>query len=355
MNNRTKRAFTLVELLVVIAIIGILIALLLPAIQAAREAARRVSCINNLSQLGIAVANYQSAHGVLPSGTVNATGPIQNLPQGYHMDWVVQLLPFLDEQATFSHIDFSTGVYHKNNAPVRQIGFAVLACPSYSGEISTGDSYVCNYAGVHHDLEAPIDKDNHGVFFLNSAVRAKDILDGAANTFFVGEKLGSSQDLGWMSGTRATLRNTGTPLDLSGVNVPQNQQGGQATDDEDAPENVVGYTWVDPNAEPDSAKNSEDEEADELDESAASPESMHSDEDHFVDVIAVKRKTPIPVPLRVGGFGSEHPGVVNFLFGDGAVHSIWKEISFDVYQQLGHRADGKLLKSGPTRIDGGYW
>ncbi len=354
MNNQTKRAFTLVELLVVIAIIGILIALLLPAIQAAREAARRVSCINNLSQLGIAVANYQSAHGVLPSGTVNATGPIQNLPQGYHMDWVVQLLPFLDEQATFSHIDFSTGVYHKNNAPVRQIGFAVLACPSYSGENSTGDSYVCNYAGVHHDLEAPIDKDNHGVFFLNSAVRAKDILDGAANTFFVGEKLGSSQDLGWMSGTRATLRNTGTPLDLSGVNVPQNQQGGQATDDEDTPENVVGYTWVDPNAE-DSRETSEGEDTDGFGPSDTSLGGMYPHEDRFLEIIPVKPQNQTPVPLRVGGFGSDHPGVVNFLFGDGAVRSISKEIRFDVYQQLGHRADGKLLKSGPTRIDGGYW
>ena len=89
------RGFTLVELLVVITIIGILIALLLPAVQAAREAARRASCLNNLTQIGVALENYQSAHGVLPPGTVDKQGPIHNVPQGYHMGWLVQLLPYL--------------------------------------------------------------------------------------------------------------------------------------------------------------------------------------------------------------------------------------------------------------------
>ncbi len=89
-NFRRRTAFTLIELLVVIAIISVLIALLLPAVQAAREAARRVQCVNNLMQLGIALHNYESSYEVLPPGSVNPTGPILNVPKGYHFSWMVQ-------------------------------------------------------------------------------------------------------------------------------------------------------------------------------------------------------------------------------------------------------------------------
>src|SRR5512136_477151 len=101
MRYKKNRAFTLVELLVVIAIIGILIALLLPAVQAAREAARRSSCLNNLTQLGLAVQNYEMARRTYPPGTINETGPIVNQPTGYHMSWLVQILPYMEEGNVF--------------------------------------------------------------------------------------------------------------------------------------------------------------------------------------------------------------------------------------------------------------
>ena len=313
MNARDRHGFTLIELLVVIAIIGILIALLLPAIQAAREAARRATCMTNLTQLGIALQNYQAAHEVLPPGTIDPQGPIRSVPKGYHMGWMVQLLPYVEETVTFKNIDFSVGVYDKKNAPARDIGIALFRCPSYGGPGGlegedpeaeaedafdpmgpTYDSYIAwlsNYAGCHHDVEAPIDEDNHGVFFLNSHVSSKDITDGATHTIFLGEKLGSGQDLGWMSGTRATLRNTGTAIGMTG-------------EDE-------GLADIEP----------------------------------AVGAAAEKAS------LEVGGFGSDHPQVSNFLFGDGAVHSISADISPALLQQLGHRADGKLLTGGPTRND----
>jgi len=297
MRQPRRRAFTLVELLVVIAIIGILIALLLPAIQAAREAARRTSCRNNLVQLGIAMHNYASAQECLPPGTTEPAGPVRNVPQGNHLGWLVALLPYLEEGVAFGAIDPSAGAYGPKNAAVRELPISVFICPSYIGasvieeesksdggetpaaEVSTARA-ISSYAGCHHDVEAPIDADNHGVLYLNSAVRLDAVSDGLTHTIFIGEKLGDDFDLGWMSGTRATLRNTGAQINAEGGDEP------------------AAGTGAD---------------------------------------------------LQVGGFGSAHAGGAQFVMGDGAVHFISEMIDQGVFQQLGHRADGKLLKGGPTR------
>jgi len=295
MYTRRRFGFTLIELLVVIAIIGILIALLLPAIQACREAARRITCVNNLTQLGVALQHYQAAHEVLPPGTIDQKGPIRSVPKGYHMGWLVQLLPYVEEGVTFKNVDFSVGVYDKKNGPVRGLGIALFRCPSYSGaRVAPPEeplTSVSNYAGCHHDVEAPIDQDNHGVLFLNSHISSRDITDGTTHTIFLGEKLGGRWDLGWMSGTRATLRNTGGPIGATG------EDGGPGWDEAEKP-------------------------------GAAGDGKAQ---------------------LYVGGFASEHPAVSNFLFGDGAVHSLSDSTTPAVLQQLGHRADGKLLTEGPTR------
>src|SRR3954463_16266498 len=102
--KRRSAAFTLIELLVVIAIIGILIALLLPAVQAAREAARRVSCKNNLAQISIAIQNYENANEMLPPGVLDPMSPIQNLQVGQHHGWMIHLLPYLEQQNAHSQV-----------------------------------------------------------------------------------------------------------------------------------------------------------------------------------------------------------------------------------------------------------
>jgi len=325
----TRRAFTLIELLVVIVIIGILIGLLLPAIQSAREAARRASCASNMSQLGIALGNYESAHGSFPPGVTNSSGPVRSLPEESHMGWTTRILPYMDERVTFKAIDFSAGVYDKENATVRLVGLAWLTCPSYGGEEphATGENgYVeeelaedsppdpyydlgywdkrlgfSNYAGCHNDTETPIDADNNGVFFLNSRIRLADITDGASHTIFVAEKMAGARDLGWMSGTRATLRNTGTPIDV--------------TPEEELPEVFCETVLA----------------------SQQATDSQAEDGRKIAD------------DLVVGGFSSDHISVVNFLFGDGSVRSVTLDFDPELIEQLGSRNDGKLLTGGPTR------
>ncbi|HEV3168227.1 MAG TPA: DUF1559 domain-containing protein [Isosphaeraceae bacterium] len=206
-TKRRRAGFTLIELLVVIAIISVLVALLLPAVQSCREAARRISCTNNLMQLSLALKNYEASHEVLPPGVVNPTGPIKNQPRGYHVSWLVQLLPFVEQRTTFNELNFSVGVYHSSNMSVRALHLSYFLCPSDSFPV-VKDLGFSNYAGCHHDAEAPIADDNNGVFFLNSQIRFEDIPDGTSNTIFIGEKR-LKGDLGWVSGTRSTLRNTG--------------------------------------------------------------------------------------------------------------------------------------------------
>lgn len=283
MNSKYRSGFTLVELLVVIAIIGVLVALLLPAVQAAREAARRMSCSNNLSQLVFALQNYNSTYDSYPSGTQEPKGPIVNAPQGFHHNWLTQLLPYMEEQNTYNHVDFSVGVYDPKNDPVRALRIRTFICPS---EGRQNELAVSNYAGLHHDLDQPIDANNNGVLFLNSSVRYEDIKDGSSQTIVLGERLSDlQQDLGWMSGTRSTLRNTGSPINSTLQTLRRQGRGGFVSLDEPGTE----------------------------------------------------------VASVVGGFGSHHPGGAQFAMGDGHVEFLSQTISIEVYQQLGHRADGKLL------------
>jgi prepilin-type N-terminal cleavage/methylation domain-containing protein len=321
-----RRAFTLVELLVVIAIIGVLVALLLPAIQASREAARRASCMNTQRQLIVALHHYEFAQEHFPSGVVNDAGPVRNLPEGNHMSWITQILPELDEPARYRQIDFSVGAYHKRNNAMRQTIIGLLRCPSDPGP----DAPVSCYAGVYHHVEAPIDANNRGVLFLNSHIKFEDITDGASYTLMVGEKIPSgAADLGWMSGTSATLRNTGTQ-----INIELQYIGGRTPLQRDALPDWYGPTAAEQTAVEAEPAGPAAETAAPADLEAQGP----------IDPYIAKGGDPNN-PLHVGGFGSHHSGGVEFAYADGSVSFLSESIAPDLFESLGCRNDGQITAS----------
>jgi prepilin-type N-terminal cleavage/methylation domain-containing protein/prepilin-type processing-associated H-X9-DG protein len=285
-TRRERSAFTLVELLVVIAIIGVLVSLLLPAVQAAREAGRRCSCINNMSQLGIALHGYDFHHESLPPGVTNPDGPIRSEPEGIEVSWIVHTLPYMEQSNLWRNFDQTQGAYAPENAEVRAAALEVLICPSFAGSYRNEAQTAArsNYAGCHHDVEAPIADDNHGLLFLNSRIRFADMLDGSSQTILLSETRSEDDELGWVSGTRATLRNTGS--------------------------------FEPPRPRPRAGE---------------------------VQPVAEEPKPS----TYVGGFGSFHSGgVINTVFADGSIHTIREDIDPQVFLQLGHRADGQILKEG---------
>lgn len=360
-NQRRRIAFTLVELLVVIAIIGILVGLLLPAVQAAREAARRCQCSNNIAQLGLAVHHFEFNREYLPAGVTHNKGPIRNEPIGQHLSWTVSVLPYLEQHNTFEKTDQKLGAYAIENFEAARARLPMLQCPSNSYGPNPEENGTCHYAGCHHDVEAPIDADNNGILFLNSRLRYSEILDGGSNTILIGEKLVDDAELGWLSGTRATLRNTGsmsqpprTPRPR--INMPTYEDMDMETELEAGMEEQVPPGDSDQSTVP----------IDAISPAVIPPEVIPSTENPsngIPSAVSPSVKSPTPadvkpstddaVPanplgaklaelLRVGGFGSYHTGGANFVFADGSVRFISQSIDVELYRNLGHRKDGEI-------------
>jgi prepilin-type N-terminal cleavage/methylation domain-containing protein/prepilin-type processing-associated H-X9-DG protein len=301
-----RRAFTLVELLVVIAIIGVLVALLLPAVQAAREAARRSQCSNNLKQLGLALENYESALGSFPPGRMGCDGAAGYQCTGFNnkigsigISGFVALLPFIEQGALHEQIDYTNSPWNAFdtswvNAANERLFTArpkFIVCPSdnsqpyrentpSSGKRAATGSYamVAGSNGPPNGNE--IKMTNNGMFLYRTGMRRSDMTDGTSAQMMVGESIendtAASQNV-WTVGSRfQTLRTTKNPL---------NQKPGTGA-----------FLFNGPGTD-----------------NAA--------------------------------FGSKHPAGAQFLFGDGHVSFISNNINLLDYQRLSIRNDGESISS----------
>ena len=195
------RGFTLIELLVVIAIIGVLVGLLLPAVQQAREAARRMTCVNNLKQTGLAMHGYYDSNRQLPSGYISpgmsaADPSASETAKGYA--WGFVLLPYMEQSSLFDSID-QTGeaVGTSNEAKAAEANLGGYRCPTDTAPVSfsvnngsgTVDLPTSNYVAVlgWNNVTTEAGQGN-GVFFRNSDIQFRDIRDGLSTTICVGER-----------------------------------------------------------------------------------------------------------------------------------------------------------------------
>jgi len=195
-----RAGFTLVELLVVIAIIGILIALLLPAVQAAREAARRAQCSNNLKQLGLALHNYHDALGSFPPGAIWEGGMYGGRRPNFH----VHLFPYHEQRTVYDKLIWPSGImwYGGNNAALTKVVMPNLLCPSdgFGGQtftIGANEHAYMNYSGMFNglnlgDVSSPgrtISQSKYAFFDANRSTRIAHVTDGTSNTLSIVESL----------------------------------------------------------------------------------------------------------------------------------------------------------------------
>ncbi len=315
-----ESGFTLVELLVVITIIGILVSLLMPAVQAAREAARRTDCENNLKQIGLALHLYHDVTQTFPPGWILANNT--DTSGGSSWAWAVFTFPFMEQKALYDALGVATpGVLVPPAGDPRDVLRPLLACPSDPGPERNrwfGNYAKASYVGVNGtgwDSDADnildsrvvvpdpalgpvsLDQRTNGVFGAETAVGFNAITDGTSNTFAVGERE-SHKNLGaiWIRAIGpGTLTNPGP-----------NQ-------------NVVG----------------------EAVSGVCNPfKRLNLPNPQYTDPVAAEAAGNID---PVGNFSSMHPGGAQFLLCDGSVQFIQESIDLLTYQNLANRHDGKVL------------
>jgi len=313
MRRKLNNGFTLVELLVVIAIIGILIALLLPAVQAAREAARRSQCANNFKQVGVAMHGYHASYGRFPPGIIGVdgnTGPLcgPSRPQsewGYFWAWGARILPFLEQESLYSQLDMKVGWWQHTNPPNLEASRNLVStylCPSDpqgselvsvsgSSPFAPEDSSRTNMAGVadsedwtcpptdgvaHHARPKQLSVSD-GMMGEKEGCPMRSVQDGTSHTLLVGEITGAGPGTNWSQWWAAhNLCDT-----RDGINGIYTVPGGG-----DYP------------------------------------------------------------GLYLAGFSSFHPGGCHFLFTDGSTHFLEEEIAQDVLRDLTTRAGGETIETG---------
>ncbi len=180
---------TLVELLVVVATVGVIVALILPAAQAARESARRTVCIDNLRNIGCALHGHLIAKGVFPAGCVEwRVGGDRSMRQ---LAWSAFILPWLEEQAVADRLELSKAFDDAANADAAAAVLPVFRCPSVTRPRATiAGRGACDYGGIYGERLVSPNNPPKGAFLIDRTLRTRDIADGLSKTVFVGEDCG---------------------------------------------------------------------------------------------------------------------------------------------------------------------
>ncbi len=295
LRSSARRGFTLVELLVVIAIIGILIGMLLPAVQQVREAARRTECANKLRQLSLGVINFESANRRFPSGWTSARNSADGLLPGW--GWSAEVLPFIEQASLSNQIDFRSAILDPSNLPLTTEVVDTYLCPSdpapeilnfvtevaepvgsgsgnRNNSSSVGDEVLLarsNYSGVFGNIEAAEDPfRGDGIFFGNSRIGFRNIRDGSSNTMLIGERRNDIGAVTWVGV-------------IDGIDEP------------------------------------------------------------FARVVGATDRAPNNPNQGLQDFRSYHPGGVNIGLADGSTQFVSDTVADDLFQALGSRAGGEVV------------
>ncbi len=354
-NKFSRRAFTLIELLVVIAIIGILIGMLLPAVQQARAAARRVSCANKLRQIGLAMHNYEGAFGHFPPGFSSTPSRDGSAPAGIHIDpvtwnaapgwgWGAHLLPFLEANNVHRRIDFSAAIWQEEHRELIQANLPIFLCPSASGgddpflvvdeanapyspdgntPLALGRSHyvashgqesawgpeagsdlsgtiftdIYSFATRPIDIFGDVSRVADGPFYRNSKTTMAEVRDGTSNSIFLGEHSSRLSDKTWVG----VVPGASVHPKFSS---PENGPDGAAT---------LVLFHMGPSA-------------------------------GELDITGFPIIHPVNFPTyHVGQMYSEHPGGGNICMGDGSVHFVSENVDLITWAELSSIAEGEVV------------
>ncbi len=331
----SRRAFTLIELLVVIAIIAVLIALLLPAVQAAREAARRIQCTNNLKQIGLGLHGYESSVGALPPSfviSVASNGEKRLIAWSVHG----RILPYLEQGAMYNAVNFSLNYEDPPNTTVSNTSVATFLCPSELHPEPKASAYgpqgVSSYGFVMGDwfVWGSIGGANgRSAFGPNRSVRFAEIRDGLSQTLVAGE----------VRTYQNRMNNCTLSLITNAAAIPPPDSSPEVV----APE-YFGPCSIKPDAHTVWADGGVLESGLTTAWTPNRPILGGPNRDTDLDIVGSSEKTLRPVFAAVNS-RSYHPGGVNALFADGSVRFLKNSINGAAWRSLGTIAGGEIVSS----------